>query len=52
MLFGEQQQTRDDPVMLAAQTQMQQVQQLIEQGDWQGAQAKLQTMTTTVADGG
>ena len=49
MLFGEQTQTRDDAVILAAQTEMQQVQQLIEQGDWQGAQAKLEAVTTTVA---
>ncbi|MFB1295407.1 anti-sigma-D factor RsdA [Mycobacterium sp. pW049] len=49
MLFGEQTQTRDDAVILAAQTEMQQVQQLIEQGDWQGAQQKLQAVTTTVA---
>ncbi|UXA14790.1 hypothetical protein KXD97_14105 [Mycobacterium sp. SMC-8] len=49
MLFGEQTQTRDDAVILAAQTEMQQVQQLIEQGDWQGAQEKLQAVTTTVA---
>lgn len=49
MLFGEQTQTRDDAVILAAQTEMQQVQQLIEQGDWQAAQAKLEAVTTTVA---
>ncbi|WP_197374304.1 anti-sigma-D factor RsdA [Mycolicibacterium baixiangningiae] len=49
MLFGEQQATRDDQVALAAQTQMAQVQQLIEQGDWTAAQDKLQTLTTTVA---
>jgi hypothetical protein len=49
MFFGEQTQTRDDAVILAAQTEMQQVQQLIEQGDWQGAQAKLEAVTTTVA---
>ncbi|UJL31324.1 hypothetical protein HZU38_13475 [Mycolicibacterium vanbaalenii] len=49
MLFGEQAQTRDDAVILAAQTEMQQVQQLIEQGDWAGAQAKLEAVTTTVA---
>lgn len=49
MLFGEQQVTRDDQVALAAQTQMAQVQQLIEQGDWTAAQDKLQTLTTTVA---
>jgi hypothetical protein len=49
MLFGEQTQTRDDAVILAAQTEMQQVQQLIEQGDWQAAQTKLEAVTTTVA---
>ena len=49
MLFGEQTATRDDAVVLAAQTEMQQVQQLIDQGDWQGAQDKLKTITTTVA---
>lgn len=49
MLFGDQQATRDDQVALAAQTQMAQVQQLIEQGDWTAAQDKLQTLTTTVA---
>lgn len=49
MLFGEQVQMRDDAVILAAQTEMQQVQQLIEQGDWQQAQAKLEAVTTTVA---
>ncbi|CAN3127542.1 anti-sigma-D factor RsdA [Mycobacterium sp. smrl_JER01] len=49
MLFGEQAQPRDDAVILAAQTEMQQVQQLIEQGDWQGAQQKLEAVTTTVA---
>ncbi|KMO77230.1 hypothetical protein BST22_15315 [Mycolicibacterium chubuense] len=49
VLFGEQTQARDDAVALAAQTEMQQVQKLIEQGDWQGAQAKLEAVTTTVA---
>ncbi|MGB2919736.1 MAG: anti-sigma-D factor RsdA [Mycobacterium sp.] len=49
MLFGEQTTTRDDAVILAAQTEMAQVQELIEQGDWQAAQDKLQTITTTVA---
>ncbi|MGA5464145.1 anti-sigma-D factor RsdA [Mycobacterium sp. NPDC050041] len=48
-LFGEQQQTRDDQVVLAAQSQLAEVQQLIDQGDWTAAQNKLQTMTTTVA---
>jgi hypothetical protein len=49
MIFGEQQTTRDDAVVLAAQTQMAEVQQLIDQGQWQAAQDKLQTLTTTVA---
>jgi hypothetical protein len=49
MLFGEQQTTRDDAVVLAAQTQMAEVQQLIDQGQWEAAQDKLQTLTTTVA---
>lgn len=49
MFFGEQQVTRDDQVALAAQTQMAEVQQLIERGDWNAAQNKLQTLTTTVA---
>jgi hypothetical protein len=48
MLFGEQQQTREDPVMLASQ-QLAEVQQLIDQGQWDAAQEKLQTLTTTVA---
>jgi hypothetical protein len=48
MLFGEQQQTRDDPVMLASQ-QLAEVQQLVAEGQWDAAQAKLQTLTTTVA---
>ena len=49
MLFGEQQVTRDDAVVLAAQTQLAEVQQLIDQGQWDAAQDKLQTLTTTVA---
>ena len=49
MLFGEQQSPRDDAVVLAAQTQMAEVQQLIDQGQWEAAQDKLQTLTTTVA---
>lgn len=48
MLFGEQQTTRDDAVMLASQ-QLAEVQQLIDQGQWDAAQEKLQTITTTVA---
>ncbi len=47
-LFGEQQVTRDDQVALAAQTEMQQVQQLIDQGNWTEAQDKLETITSTV----
>ncbi|MEO3760742.1 anti-sigma-D factor RsdA [Mycobacterium sp. B14F4] len=49
MLFGEQQSLRDDAVVLAAQTQMAEVQQLIDQGQWEAAQDKLETLTTTVA---
>ncbi|HEX9832085.1 MAG TPA: anti-sigma-D factor RsdA [Mycobacterium sp.] len=49
MIFGEQPAARDDAVVLAAQTQMAEVQQLIDQGQWDAAQAKLQTLTTTVA---
>ena len=48
MLFGEQQQTREDQVMLASQ-QLAEVQQLIDEGQWDAAQEKLQTLTTTVA---
>ena len=49
MLFGEQQQpTRDTAVMLASQ-QLAEVQQLIDEGQWDAAQDKLQTLTTTVA---
>jgi hypothetical protein len=47
MLFGEQQAPRDDAVQLASQ-QLAEVQQLIDQGQWQAAQDKLQTLTTTV----
>ncbi len=48
MLFGEQQQTRTDQVALASQ-QLAEVQHLIDEGQWQAAQDKLQTLTTTVA---
>jgi hypothetical protein len=48
MLFGEQPQTRTDQVSLASQ-QLAEVQQLIDEGQWQAAQDKLQTITTTVA---
>jgi hypothetical protein len=47
-VFGEQQVTRDDQVALAAQTEMQQVQKLIEQGNWDAAQDRLTTITSTV----
>jgi hypothetical protein len=47
-IFGQQQVTRDVHVELAA-TELQQVQDLIDRGDWQAAQEKLQTVTTTVA---
>jgi hypothetical protein len=45
-LFGEQ--TRTDQVTLASQ-QLAEVQQLIDEGQWQAAQDKLQAVTTTVA---
>jgi hypothetical protein len=46
MLFGEE--ARTDQVSLASQ-QLAEVQQLIDQGQWQQAQDKLQAVTTTVA---
>jgi Anti-sigma-D factor RsdA to sigma factor binding region len=48
MFFGEQQSQRNDAVMLASQ-QLAEVQQLIDDGQWEAAQDKLQTLTTTVA---
>jgi hypothetical protein len=48
MLFGEQPQTRTDQVALAS-AQLAEVQQLINEGQWDAAQNKLQTLTTTVA---
>lgn len=48
MFFGEQQVKHDVQVELAS-TELAQVQQLIDQGQWQAAQEKLQTITTTVA---
>jgi hypothetical protein len=48
MLFGEPEQTRTDHVALASQ-QLAEVQQLIDHGQWQAAQDKLQAVTTTVA---
>jgi hypothetical protein len=49
MLFGQGEQTRTDKVTLASQ-QLAEVQQLIDQGQWQAAQDKLQAVTTTVAN--
>lgn len=49
-LFGEPQGVRDDRVALAAQTEMAEVQRLIDQGDWDQAQQRLETLTTSVAD--
>lgn len=46
-LFGEQ--VRRDVQVELASSELQQVQQLIDQGQWQEAQQKLQTLTTTVA---
>lgn len=48
MLFGDQKQTRDDAVVLAAQTEMQQVQQLIDTGQWDQAQDRLAALSTKV----
>jgi hypothetical protein len=48
MIFGEQQVTRDDQVALAAQQELAQVQQLVEQGQWDQAQDKLVALSTTV----
>jgi hypothetical protein len=46
-LFGAQPSERSDQVMLASQ-QLAEVQQLVAQGDWQQAQDRLQTLSTTV----
>ncbi|MEZ0050552.1 hypothetical protein ABIA30_001550 [Mycobacterium sp. MAA66] len=46
-LFGTQR-VSDDQVMLAAQTEMQQVQTLIDQGQWEQAQDKLQQLSPKV----
>ncbi len=48
MLFGAPKQVRDDQVALAAQTQLNQVQDLIAQGDWQQAQDKLVAVSNQV----
>ena len=50
MLFGEPKQVREDAVTLAsAQEQLAQVQQLVAQGDWPAAQAKLVEVSNNVA---
>jgi Anti-sigma-D factor RsdA to sigma factor binding region len=48
MLFGESAKTRDDAVVLAAQTELEQVQQLVQQGKWDQAQDQLVTLGPTV----
>ncbi len=47
-LLGEPQTVRDDRVALAAQQEMAQVQTLIDNGDWQQAQEKLASVSTSV----
>ena len=49
MLFGAPKQVRDDQVALAARTELNQVQDLIAQGDWVQAQDKLVAVSTQVA---
>ncbi len=48
MIFGESPAIRDDRVALVAKTELQQVQELIQQGDWTQAQEKLQAVSTQV----
>jgi hypothetical protein len=48
MLFGDEKATRDDAVVLAAQTELAQVQQLVDQGQWGQAQDKLAALSATV----
>ena len=50
-LFGQHEETRDDQVSLAS-AQLQQVQQLIDDGQWEEAQSKLVAVSTTVQDVG
>lgn len=52
MLFGESKQVRGDQVGLAAKTELNQVQDLIEQGNWDQAQDKLVAVSTQVANVG
>lgn len=49
MLFGAPKEVRDDQVVLAAKTEMAQVQKLIAQGDWQQAQDRLIAVSTQVS---
>lgn len=49
MLFGAPREVRDDQVALAARTELTKVQELISQGDWQQAQAKLVAVSSQVA---
>lgn len=49
MLFGASKQVRDDHVGLAAKTELNQVQNLIAQGDWEQAQDRLVAVSTQVA---
>jgi len=48
MFFGDQHATRDDQVVLAAQTELAEVQKLVEQGQWDQAQDKLVALSSTV----
>lgn len=52
MFFGAPKQVRTDQVALAAQTELNQVQDLIARGDWQAAQDKLVAVSTQVASVG
>lgn len=52
MFFGAPKQVRTDQVALAAQTALNQVQDLIARGDWQAAQDKLVAVSTQVASVG
>lgn len=48
MLFGEPPSVHDDRVTLAAKTELEQVQQMISQGQWDEAQTKLAAVSTNV----
>ena len=49
MLFGTPREVRDDQVALAARSELVKVQELISQGDWQQAQARLVAVSTQVS---